>query len=167
MTKNMIAALFEYNTWANAKILEKAGLMSDDQLTTPTGYSHGSLRELLLHMMRTEWVWRKLCQFGAITQPLPHRGDMPTLDAIQARWAQEEELLRAYLDGLSDADLKKIVHLKDRDGNMHSYELWGMLMHLLLHSMQHRSEAAVILTDFGHSPGDLDLIFFLGERGES
>jgi hypothetical protein len=25
----------------------------------------------------------------------------------------------------------------------------------------------VILTDFGYSPGDLDFIFFLGERGVS
>jgi uncharacterized damage-inducible protein DinB len=68
MTKNMIAVLFEYNTWANAKILDKAALLSENQLTAPTGHSHGSLRELILHMMRTEWVWRNLCQFGAITK---------------------------------------------------------------------------------------------------
>ncbi len=167
MSKNMIAALFEYNSWANAKILEKAMLLREDQLTAPTGHSHDSMRELLLHIMRTEWVWRNLCQFGAITQAPPHRGDMPTLDAIRERWVQEEQHMRAYLGGLSDADLKNVVHLKDRHGNTHTYELWGMLLHLLFHSMQHRSEAAVILTDFGYSPGDLDLIFFLGERGQS
>jgi uncharacterized damage-inducible protein DinB len=118
-------------------------------------------------MMRTEWVWRNLCQFGAITQAPPHRGDMPTLDAIHDRWAQEDKLMRTYLKGLNDADLKKTISLKDRLGNTHSYDLWGMLMHLLLHSMQHRSEVAAILTGYGHSPGDLDLIFFLGERGQS
>jgi uncharacterized damage-inducible protein DinB len=167
MTKNMITALFEYNTWANDKIMEKAVQMGEDQLTAPTGHSHGSLRELILHMMRTEWVWRNLCQFGAITQAPPHRGDMPTLDAIQDRWAQEDELMRTYLEGLNDADLKKTISLKDRLGNTHSYDLWGMLMHLLLHSMQHRSEVAAILTGYDHSPGDLDLIFFLSERGQS
>jgi uncharacterized damage-inducible protein DinB len=35
---------------------------------------------------------------------------------------------------------------------------------LLIHSIQHRSEAAAMLTDFGRSPGDIDYIFFVSMR---
>jgi len=167
VTKDTITTLFRYNSWANAKILNCADNLDEDRFSASTGHSHGSLKGLLFHMMRTEWVWRNLCQTGALTQRPLRRKNFSDLEAIQKGWAEEEKLMAAYLDDLSEADLNEVKHLKDRRGNVHTYEIWQMLVHLLLHSMQHRSEAAAILTDYGHSPGDLDFIFFIGEQTEA
>lgn len=39
-------------------------------------------------------------------------------------------------------------------------------MHVVIHGVQHRSEAAAILTDYGWSPGDLDFDVFLKAKPE-
>ena len=39
-----------------------------------------------------------------------------------------------------------------------TYTVWYLLLHVLFHSAQHRSEAAEMLTRFGYSPGFIDFI---------
>jgi uncharacterized damage-inducible protein DinB len=46
-------------------------------------------------------------------------------------------------------------------GETWSYPLWQQLLHQVNHATQHRSEAALLLTRLGFSPGWLDLLVYL------
>jgi uncharacterized damage-inducible protein DinB len=43
--------------------------------------------------------------------------------------------------------------------------VWHVLLHVLNHNTQHRAEAAAMLTDLGHSPGDIDMLIYFREKG--
>jgi hypothetical protein len=42
--------------------------------------------------------------------------------------------------------------------------VWHILLDAIFHALQHRSEAAALLTTYGQSPGDYDFTLFLSER---
>jgi uncharacterized damage-inducible protein DinB len=50
------------------------------------------------------------------------------------------------------------------DHPLRGIPMWQTMVHLMNHGTQHRSEAAVILTEAGGSPGDLDVLDFAEER---
>jgi uncharacterized damage-inducible protein DinB len=39
-----------------------------------------------------------------------------------------------------------------------------VLTQLLFHGMQHRAEMAQMLTEFGHSPGNIDYLIYINNR---
>jgi uncharacterized damage-inducible protein DinB len=65
-----------------------------------------------------------------------------------------------YIHSLDDEQLDDPMEVLDQRGVLHPMKRWLILQHVILHGMQHRSEAAMLLTRYGQSPGNLDFIFY-------
>ena len=147
------------------RLLELAANVGDEQLDAPTGYSIGSLRQTLWHTLIVEYGWRSRCE-GIDARALPPPVE-PNATVAAFRAFQEEEAARAraLLAEASDDDLMGTVTLKRPDGSERALAQWQILVHILYHSAQHRSEMAEMLTRYGQSPGDLDFIFYVNSGG--
>lgn len=160
MNKQEIALFYKYNLWANAKILIAASNVTSDQFLTPASFPHGGLRGTLVHTLWAEWIWRHRWE-GTSPVVRLKPDDFPTFESLQLRWANEEKLLLSFVDKVTDEKLNSYFFYKATDGSPYERVLWQTMLHLVNHGTQHRSEAAAILTDLGHSPGDIDFIYFL------
>jgi uncharacterized damage-inducible protein DinB len=120
------------------------------------------LRGTLLHILDTEWGWRALFQSIDSASELPE-ADFQTIAAFEAHWREEEAAMRAYLAGLSDEGIEGHLIYTTDTGIKRERILWHCLLHVVNHGTQHRGEAAALLTEYGHSPGDLDFTVFLNE----
>ncbi|MFC1463589.1 MAG: DinB family protein [Candidatus Brachytrichaceae bacterium NZ_4S206] len=168
MNTKDLELLLDYNYWANRRILDQAAKVSDEQFVAPQspGFSAGSLHGTLVHIMGSEWAWRMRLQHGVSPAAALKPVEFPNLAALIARWQTEEQRMREYVAGLTDDDLSRVVTYKtlvNPQARQHTVE--HCLTHMVFHGMQHRSEAAAILTNFGHSPGNIDLIYYLIEKG--
>ena len=163
MKKQDIVLIYDYNYWASKRLLTAAAKVSPDQFIAPTGFPHGSLRGTFVHILDAEYGWRVLCQKGVESKDLAE-SEFPTMDALEIRWLDEEAAIRLYIGNLKDEDLTGIIRYTTLGGIKRERVLWHCLFHVANHGTQHRSEAAAILTDLGHSPGDFDFSMFMLEK---
>jgi uncharacterized damage-inducible protein DinB len=159
-----LRSLYDYNAWANGKILAASGRVTREQLVASQGANFDSLRGTLVHTMGAQWLYLERWQ-GRSPRSMPQATDFADLPAIAARWAEIERATQTFVAGLGDADVARVVEYTSFQGERWAYPLWQQMMHQVNHATQHRSEAAVILTGLGASPGGLDLLYFADEQG--
>jgi uncharacterized damage-inducible protein DinB len=81
---------------------------------------------------------------------------------LQERWIIEQQEMQAYLDTLTEETLNSTIRYVI-PGKIRERTVWHILVDLIIHATQHRSEAAMLLTSYGQSPGDFDFTMTLNE----
>ncbi len=153
-----IRDLYAYNAWANQRILDTA-----EQMTLQRFLAHhnsaGSIREILTHTAWAQWIWLERCA-GRSPQTVWEAGSFPYVATLRTRWNEVEADTAQFLETLRDDDLDRPLTYVNFKGETWSYPLWQALIHQVTHATQHRSEAALLMTESGHSPGNLDYLIY-------
>ena len=160
MNKQDILLLYQYNQWANAKIGKVAANVTQEQFLAPASFPHGGLRGTLVHALFAEWIWRTRWE-GSSPMFRWKQEDFPTFESLHARWLEEEKQLMNFVENITDEQLNGTFGYTNTSGQPFTRVLWQAMAHVVNHGTQHRTEAAAMLTELGHSPGDIDLISFL------
>ena len=158
-----IQTMFDYNDWANHRLLTMSSKVTPEQFKASGSFPYGGLQGTLVHILDAEYAWRMRLESDVQTQDLPV-SDFPTVDVLEKRWKTEELALLKLLGGLTDEALNNVVRYTVDGGQKRERILWHCLYHLVNHGTQHRSEAAALLTDLGQSPGDLDFTVYLNTK---
>lgn len=152
--------LYAYNDWANRRILDYAERLTPEQLHAEGNASFGSIHATLVHTMDTEWEWLALWRGTPAWHGSPPASSFADVAAIRVRWAEVGAELQAFVAALQsegEHSPARIITWEGDAGAMRVRPLWQPMLHLVNHGTQHRSEVAAMLTQFGHSPGELDL----------
>ena len=156
MRQRELATLFDFTYWAHRRILATAARLTDAQFRLPSVIVGRDLRGTLVHTLDTEWSWRRRLQRRPEEE---WRKSLPVSDyrnvaALADHWKRDEAEMREWVASLDDESLARSADLDPRN----EYPLWYYVVHIIAHSQQHRSESAQLLTQLGHSPGDLDFL---------
>jgi uncharacterized damage-inducible protein DinB len=145
-------ALFDFTYWANRHLLGVAAKLTPEQWVAPSDITERSLRGTLVHTLDVEWSWRMRLQGRPEGELRPE--DYPTVASLAGHWRRDEAQMRAWLTTLDDATLAADWDISDK----RLFPLWYYLVHIVTHSQQQRSDAAILLTRAGHSPGNIEFL---------
>jgi uncharacterized damage-inducible protein DinB len=160
MKTDLIRTFYEYNTWANERILTTAARLTNEQFVAPGSASFSSVRDTLVHTMWAQWNWL-LRWRGEPNAPRFEPAEYADVAAVRARWDAIDSETHAFVARTDDAALDGICRYVNSQNEPMAYPLWQQMLHQVNHGTQHRSEVAVILTEYGHSPGWMDFIVYL------
>ena len=158
----LIRSLYEHNEWANERLLDASARVSEEELTRVRGPDCGSLQDILMHILASHLVaiatWKM--QPPALAKVEPGKA----IEAMRASYERVHAKLRELVDSLTDESLDASMELLNptKDGVWRTWQrpAWQVALSLGSHAMQHRGEAALILTELGHSPGEIDYSYF-------
>jgi len=153
--------LFRYAYWADDLVVEGARQLSPDKLVVPVRPGFLSTLGILVHIMAAERLWLSRWKGDSPTRLLTVE-DIPTLDALEQTWAPQRTEMLDYLAGVGDAS-QTIVYRTTRGDEMQDV-LWQLILHVLNHHTEHRSQAALYLATQGIDVGGLDFTRYIREK---
>ncbi|CAN5873928.1 hypothetical protein BH24CHL4_BH24CHL4_11050 [soil metagenome] len=155
-TAQLVLDIHRHSRWANGKLLDAAEHLAPEQLRTPIGEGgYGDLLETLLHMYDAQKTWLDRARIGE-SGPSPEIADYPDIPALRDAWEALDADMDAYLAGQDETALVEEASYRSFYGSEGTYARTDMMLHQAFHSHQHRCEVALVLTQLGHSPGELD-----------
>jgi uncharacterized damage-inducible protein DinB len=162
MSVKDLQTIYDYGYWANRKLFEIIGQLTDEEFTREFGGPRQSVRSTLVHILNAEWGW--LARSGG-----PERGerlnpaDFPSLDSIKKLWSEIESHARAFLSSLTEEDLERSVEYANDAGERRALPLGALMRHAANHGVHHRGQITQMLRLMGRSSGNIDLLFYEGE----
>jgi uncharacterized damage-inducible protein DinB len=159
MNKSDLTLLYNYNCWANARVLDAVSKLAAEQFTRSMGNSFSSVRDTLTHIMSAEWIWLRRWK-GTSPQAMLDPADYPRLDVLRTKWGEIEQEQAAFINGLPETSLETVIAYVNTKGETWRYPLGQMMQHVVNHSSYHRGQITTMLRQLGAEAVSTDFLLF-------
>ncbi len=163
MTPNEMIVLYEFNAWANRRMLGAVAAVKPEEFLRPMGSSFGSLRDTGAHIYGAEWVWLERFQ-GRSPGSLPDAEEFQDAASLQEKCAELDARLQQFVGSLTQDDLNRVLEYKTLKFGVYRNPLWQSMQHVVNHGTYHRGQVTTLLRQLGAQPVLTDLMHFYREH---
>ena len=159
-----LQTMIDYHYWARDRLLDALEPLTADQYNRDLGNSFKSVRETATHIYAAEWAWYQRWH-GESPTALLATDRFADLAALRQAWSSHEAKMRAFVDGLRDGDVARIIEFKLFNGTAGASPIGQMVQHVVNHASYHRGQITTMLRQLGMPPAkSMDMIAYYRTR---
>jgi uncharacterized damage-inducible protein DinB len=162
MTKKEIQLLFEYDTWADLKLLEVIAALTGDQYKKDLHSSFGGIQGTLVHVLSANRVWLYRW-IGKEPEPLKIE-NFRAIEVVKKQWDTYQCEISNFLQILTEEKLNAPLQYSDFKGNTYAQPLCQQMQHKVNHSSYHRGQLVMMLRQLGTAVVSTDLITYIRQK---
>lgn len=164
MNADYFRTLYQYHHDVSAQLWERILTLTNDQFVHEPGYSLGSVRNHVVHVMSVDQRWLNRVKGEPPSERLVFT-DFATPAETHARWNQIEDGVLASVNALDDAALARVIEYDlPHRGGLKRNTVWEILAHVVNHGTDHRAQVLRLLFDLGAPTFEHDLMNYLWTR---
>ena len=131
MTREDIQLLYEYDRWANNRVLQAASALSGEAFTRNLSGSFCSVRDTLVHIIGGEWIWltywrtpphspAELTNLTTRRDALFNPHAFPNVAEVRLKWSEIEKEQTDFVDQVTDELLEKCSRSAQHKSDWHT-----------------------------------------------
>ena len=147
--KKYFIDLFEYDAWANRRMLItiKSSKISDERI-----------RKIFSHIISAQLIWLNRIQDHP-TSPFP-LWETYKISEIETMIEESSERWINFLSSYNMDTLEEVIRYQNTKGDTYENRLRQIITHVINHSSHHRGQLALLLREKGVAPPPNDYIIY-------
>ncbi|MBV6304255.1 DinB family protein [Candidimonas humi] len=163
--KSHLSMLAGYHGWANQLLLEGVAPVSPEHYRADAGLFFGSIHRTLNHLLLADRAW-----YGRfVGRPESYaRLDLeiePDRAALAEALAERHLLWKELIAAAQPDAAAGTLHYTTTAGEPSATPWLATVTHVFNHATHHRGQVTAALTRYGYACPEIDLIYFVRQRG--
>lgn len=170
MTKDDIELLYEYDRWANDRVVQACSALTTEQFTRDLGGSFCSVRDTLVHILAGEWGWLQywkepspnaafLAEMMARRKVLFEPSAFPDLTAVRQKCEEVTREQIQFIEFVTNERLEELLSVRGKQ-----VKILHLMQHVANHSTYHRGQISLMMRQLQAVPLATDFHVFVMER---
>lgn len=160
---SIIRDAHQWLRWLTDRTMVAARTLNQQELQRAFPIGLESVIGTLRHLCGAEFIWIKVIT-GDSAAIFPSVEQLPTLDAIDAKWKSTRAEWDRFLSALTPAECERVIE-RLRDGTTYRQRVIDACMQLPTHALYHNAQISFIFRSMGKSLPDSSWILWSRQRG--